>query len=397
MRPFQRFRSKLVRRPGLSRDQLAAAREALIRQTPPPTFWLFGKTGSGKSSVVRLLTGLREIPVGAGFRPTTRQTDLYEFPDSQWPVMRFLDTRGLGEPGYDAAEDLAELQPQAQAMIVTQRLVDFAGQTVIEPLRTLRRAAPERPVVLLLTCLHQAYPQQPHPPYPFRETLTPAGLDPNVARPLDAQRRVFGDLVDAIVPADLTREEDGYDPPDYGADRLRATLLDVLPDAYQASFRSMTRLMAEWEDLHERAAWPYIHAAAGMAAATALTPVPWINLPVMAAIHTRMVYAIAEVYHQPASVQRILEMVAAAGLGFAARLGVREMVKLVPYVGTVAGGVLGAALGYSYTYALGKACCWYHSAVRAGRQPTKSELNRVFHEHWTEGKQLWKAMRSHQD
>jgi hypothetical protein len=60
------------------------------------------------------------------------------------------------------------------------------------------------------------------------------------------------------------------------------------------------------------------------------------------------------------------ELFTAAGLGFAARLGVRELIKLVPYFGTIAGGMVGAALGYSYTYALGKSMLLV-SQQRAGR------------------------------
>ena len=36
---------------GPTRQQLAAKRAELVRQMPAPTYWLFGKTGSGKSSV----------------------------------------------------------------------------------------------------------------------------------------------------------------------------------------------------------------------------------------------------------------------------------------------------------------------------------------------------------
>ena len=61
------------------------------------------------------------------------------------PVMRFLDTRGLGEAGYDAQQDINELKEQAQAMIVTHRLLDFAADAVVRPLRTIAgvlRSAP---------------------------------------------------------------------------------------------------------------------------------------------------------------------------------------------------------------------------------------------------------------
>ncbi len=378
---------------GPTQQEIDHQRHELIRHMPAPTFWLFGKTGSGKSSLVRLLTHADQIQIGNGFRPTTRQTDLYLFPDPEMPVMRFLDTRGLGEAGYDAQQDLAELKEQAQAMIVTHRLLDFASEAVIRPLRTIRRSAPQRPILLALTCLHEAYPQQQHPPYPFHDTLAPAGVKSEVARPLAAQQTAFAGLADAIVPVDITPAEEGFEPADYGGEKFLETLHQLLPSTYRFSMQRMPDILTDLKDLHERAAMPSIHGAATLAATAALAPVPWVDIPVVAAIHTRMVYAIASVYHQQGSVHRLLEMLAAAGIGFAARMGVRELLKLIPYVGTIAGGVLGAAMAYSYTYAIGRVCCWYQSSVLAGHEPTKAEITQVFREHWHKGQQIWKSMR----
>lgn len=44
----------IIRGNGMSREQFEQTRDKLIKKTPPPTFWLFGKTGSGKSSAVFL-------------------------------------------------------------------------------------------------------------------------------------------------------------------------------------------------------------------------------------------------------------------------------------------------------------------------------------------------------
>ncbi len=103
------------------------------------------------------------------------------------------------------------------------------------------------------------------------------------------------------------------------------------------------------------------------------------------------------VYHRQGSVQRYFEMLAAAGIGFAARLGVREVLKLIPYVGTVAGGILGATMAYSYTYAIGCVCCWYQSRVLSGHEPTRAEISQMFHEQWNKGQQIWKSMHPTQD
>ena len=47
----------------------------------------------------------------------------------------------------------------------------------------------------------------------------------------------------------------------------------------------------------------------------------------------------------------------------------REVMKLIPYVGSVAGGVLGGAS----TFALGKAFCYYFSSVHKGHVPKPEE------------------------
>ena len=81
--------------------------DELRRRTPAPVLWLFGKTQSGKTSLVKFLTGATDAEVGNGFRPCTRTSRRFPFPTPDDPVLTFLDTRGVDEPGYDAAEDLA--------------------------------------------------------------------------------------------------------------------------------------------------------------------------------------------------------------------------------------------------------------------------------------------------
>ncbi len=81
--------------------------ERLRQQMPVPVFWLLGKTQSGKTSLIRSLTGAESAEIGKGFQPCTRFSRQYQFPLREAPLLTFLDTRGLDEPGYDPAEDLA--------------------------------------------------------------------------------------------------------------------------------------------------------------------------------------------------------------------------------------------------------------------------------------------------
>ena len=55
-----------------SPDEAAAQRKLLLKAAPIPCLWLFGKTGSGKTSLIRNLTGAVDAEIGSGFRPQTR-------------------------------------------------------------------------------------------------------------------------------------------------------------------------------------------------------------------------------------------------------------------------------------------------------------------------------------
>src|ERR1051326_4203303 len=99
--------------------QLQKRLEHLRQRAPVPVFWLFGKTQSGKTSLIKYLTGADEAEIGHGFQPCTRYSRQYQFPTAEAPLLTFLDTRGMDEPGYDPEEDLAKFNDQAHLIIAT--------------------------------------------------------------------------------------------------------------------------------------------------------------------------------------------------------------------------------------------------------------------------------------
>jgi uncharacterized protein (DUF697 family)/predicted GTPase len=349
--------------------------DELICKTPAPTFWLFGRAQSGKSSVVKYLTGASDVQIGEGYRPCTRHSRQYAFPSAECPVLRFLDTPGLGEADYDPAEDIQAFEKQAHAMIVTVPLTDFAQQAVVEPLRRIRSSCPDRPVLLALTCLHRALPDRRHPPYPFDETLNPPGLPEALQRPLAEQRKQFAGLADAVVPVDLTHPDDGFECPDYGGPRLRQALAELLPDAQRQAFLQLKEVMAELADMHLQQAAPYIAAAVVLAGGLAALPVPYVDIPAVMAVQAAMVRQVGVVYNQTLTREQVQELVSAVGGGILLHMGVRGLLKLIPYVGAVAS----VAAASSTTLALGRASCWYYAEMRAGHVPRSREFARVFH------------------
>jgi uncharacterized protein (DUF697 family) len=366
----------------------------LRTKTPAPVFWLLGKTQSGKTSIVRFLTGAEDAAIGSGFRPCTKTSRLYQFPTADAPLLTFLDTRGVDEPGYDATEDLAAFDPTAHVIIVTVKATDFAQGNVRTALERIRAASRSRPVVLAITTLHETTPRQPHPePYPFGELATNphAPLPESVPRPMreciDEHRRAFGDLFDHCVPLDLTKSDDGFAEPNYGGEQLKQTLLSVLPSAYRQTLLRLKEATDVLKDAHLRHALPVVMGYTSVAGTAGAVPFPFVDMVLLPGIQARMAHHLAEIYGQPMTTERLKEIGAAVGVGMVARTLARQAVKFIPFVGSAVGATVSAAS----TYALGRALCYYFEAVCEGHVPTPDALRKFYHEQYSAAEKQWKA------
>jgi len=84
-----------------------------------------------------------------------------------------------------------------------------------------------------------------------------------------------------------------------------------------------------------------------------------------------------------------VELASTLGLGLLVRQATREVAKVIPVVGSVAGGALAGAS----TFALGKAFCYYFQAVHQGHVPKAEDLRRYYHEQLTQAEKLWAGVR----
>ncbi len=344
-------------------------------RAPMPVFWLFGRTQSGKTSIIKSLTGADDAEVGNGFRPCTRFSREYPFPTPEAPVLDFLDTRGLDEPGYDPAEDIRAFGDRAHVLVVTAKVMDHALENVIEPLKKIRADRPSRPVILALTNLHEAYPQQQHLlPYPFKETLYPEGIPENLARSIAAQQERFRGLVDDIIPIDLTKPEEGYNEPNYGGPELHQSIINHLPKAFRQSLLALDETTHEFRDAALKRAMPLVISYSTLAAGAGAIPVPFVDMLLIPGIQAKMVHALADVYGQPMTTERFWEIASSLGAGVLARQAAREAVKFIPGVGVAAG----AAIAWGLTFALGRAFCHYFQAIREGHVPDPAALKQLF-------------------
>jgi uncharacterized protein (DUF697 family) len=355
-----------------------------VRQLAPvPVFWLFGKTQSGKTSIVKSLTGAESAEIGKGFQPCTHFSRRYEFPTPEAPLLSFLDTRGLDEPGYDPAEDITRFNHEAHLVVVVVRALDHAQENVLRHLKTLRSARRNRPVVLVLTTLHEAYPQQQHPlPYSFDALAEPVPgaptPSPDLLRSMLEQKHRFSGLYDRVVAVDLTPADEGFNDPDYGGPQLRQVLIDLLPDAQAQTLRNLGEALTSLQDAFVRRAMPTILSYSSLATTVGALPIPFVDVVMLSGLQSRMIYALARLYGQPLTAGRFLEVAGSLGLGLLMRMGARSAVKNIPWVGTILGSVTGGVMGGASTYALGRAFCYYYQAVLAGHVPNAEDLRRYY-------------------
>ena len=382
-KPLRRFLA-----PQLTDEELRETLTRLRHGIPPPVVWLFGKVQAGKTSIIRALTGAERAQIGSGFAPCTRWASRYDFPDPDFPLVTFLNTRGLGEAGYDPHDDVAAFRDEAHMLLVVVKAKDMALEGLLRALAAIVREKPGWPIIVAQTTLHEGYPpgMRDHPvSYPFVQERLPGSVPVDLVRVLSFQRTLFTDIpVRRFVPIDFTLPEDGFTDPFYGREALLDALAEAHPHALYETFRQLPTLTRELKGLHFRRAQPYILAYALTASAIAAAPLPVADLPVLSVLQLKLLHTIASLYRQTLDKKTLLEVVGTLGISILFRQGARSLLKVIPGFGNM----ISSAYAGAATYALGCALCFYYQEVFDGHMPRPEQLKAFYQEKFAEGTKL---------
>lgn len=381
--------------PSVNETELSRRLLQIRQNLPAPVFWLLGKTQSGKTAIIRALTGHEQARIGNGFQPCTRYSRIYHFPDEEDCLMRFLDTRGIGEVDYDAREDIEVFSRQTHVLIVVMKAMDHAQKSVIDTLKTIVAEKPNWPVIVSQTCLHEGYaepPDQHIEPYPFLDSEFDDRIPEKLARSLRQQQRMIESAgVKAIfVPLDFTLPEDGYEPIFYGLEAFWNVLEQSLPQGVMVLLRDAREAREQLRDLYRSTVHPHIVGYSVVAGMAGAVPLPFVDIPLVAAIQLKLFQTIASVYQQSLNRQRLQDIGSAIGIGFLSNLGKRQLLKIIPAYGVAAASVMTAAS----TYALGKTLDLYFSHSMRGGVKESAIYQEIYREQMENGKQLLKSYRN---
>ncbi|WP_353931444.1 DUF697 domain-containing protein [Okeanomitos corallinicola TIOX110] len=373
--------------------QVAEILATVRNQLPTTEALLIGKPQTGKSSIVRGLTGVSEEIIGQGFRPHTQNTQRYAYPSNDLPLLIFTDTVGLGDVSQDTEviiqELISDLETEAtgaRVLILTIKVNDFATASLRQIIQELRKKYPYIPCLLAVTCLHELYPldvaDHPHYPPDFEE----------INRAFTEIKTNFSGLYDQAVLIDFTLKEDGYNSIFYGLEALRDNLAQLLPEAESKAIYQLLDQQAgeKLGNIYRDTARRYILPFSIMAGTLAAVPLPLATMPVLTALQVSMVGLLGKLYGQTLTRSQAGGVVSAIAGGFLAQAIARELIKFIPGFGSV----IAASWAGAYTWALGEAACVYFGDLMGGKKPDPQKIQNVMQEAFEGAKERFKGMKS---
>jgi uncharacterized protein (DUF697 family) len=357
-------------------------------QTTAPVVWLLGKTGAGKTAIVSALTGDPRAVIGEGFEPCTRTAAFYDVP-AEAPLLRFLDTRGLGEVRYDPASDIEWCEKQSHLLLAVMQVADPAQQSVIDAVAEARLRHRDWPIVVAQTGLHRLYSAGAGhiDPYPFTgrtEDESNPALPHSFRQALAHQRRLFQRVLGPpprFVLVDFSLPEDGFPPADYGIEGLWSALEDAGPRAFEALH--FAQADADNDRIRARAR-PLIYGYAGAAAGAGAVPLPLVGAGGLAGILALTVRSLGDRYDVSWTAGALTNFGAAVGAGtlvwWTLRYCSQELLKFIPMFGSVTAAALNAVSAFGVTVGIGEAACVWLSYRRRGLAAPDREIRRAFAE-----------------
>jgi uncharacterized protein (DUF697 family) len=151
------------------------------------------------------------------------------------------------------------------------------------------------------------------------------------------------------------------------------------PNAFEALH--LARVDAESDGIRAKAR-PLIYGYSAAAAGAGAVPLPIVGVGGLAGILAITLRALAMRYGVTWTPGTFAQFSGAVGGGALAwwtlRYGLRELLKLIPIVGTVAAGALNAAAAFALTVGIGEAACVWLGYRRRGLTAPNEEVRRAF-------------------
>ncbi|HYP43727.1 MAG TPA: GTPase [Propionibacteriaceae bacterium] len=318
---------------------------------------IFGKTGVGKSTLINAIFGEEVARTGIG-EPVTRGSSLYL---DRIGYLGIVDTQGL-EVGVDNKEIISDLNAAIKEMrkMPLNDQLHVAWYCVRGMDRRFEDAEDEfvrrldelgLPVILVMTQV----PRRPGVPRPIESGDGPddeGQVHPDAEQLAEqiAARRL--PIVGGRPFLTYAKADPFTGQPAYGLAEVLDATFRVAPEGVHGAL-----VAAQQIDLVRKAkeAQKHIGVAAASAAAAAASPIPFSDAAMLVPIQLAMMARIAQIYAIPFDRAALMAIASATAATSAGRATFTGLLKMVPGAGTLTGGMLGAGVATTFTYAMGQA------------------------------------------
>lgn len=322
---------------------------------------VIGKTGVGKSTLINSVFGENVAEVGLG-RPVTQSIRKLE---KEGTPLAIYDTPGLELQGDHSAENLLEqvtnlVNEGIQSEDVNQAIhciwycINTASSRV-EPteMNFLRKLGENTkrcnvPVILVLT---QAFSKKK------TEEMVIALRKENLP-----VRQVV-----PVLAQDYEISEDYPKIKAFGIDKLVELMSELLPDTVRDTFIALQIASIDLKRKRARAA---VTAAAGAAALTGASPIPFSDAAILVPTQVSMLAGITAIFGLPIEKAALTSIVSAtigtAGATVLGKTVVSNLIKMIPGAGTIVGAAISGTTAAALTGALGEAYIAILTRVASG-------------------------------
>ena len=326
-------------------ERIMAAIRDVQKNMTKLNIMVMGKTGAGKSTLINNVFSRNLAQTGIG-KPVTQSIRKYEIED--FPLAIY-DTPGLELGGENAIDELLKESKEVLAKGAMRGISESIWYCVSTPSHRFEEAEVEFikkfldeanefcvPVIIVLTQSYSKKDAKALMSEIEKENLNVVQIVPVLAQDVDIDE-------DYIIKG-------------YGLDTLIDIVNNVIPEALRNTLAAVQKANLK---MKLRKANAIVATAAAAAAATGAIPIPFTDAAVLVPEQIGMIASITAVFGIPIEKATLTALLSATigtvGTTVMGKTVVSSLLKMIPGVGSVAGGVISASVAAALTAALGEA------------------------------------------